>query len=540
VTVASSNGCENNYVKKQRLTNASVFSKKRGCRRQMKKLESDILFDTSHLKNQIRQRSIKGGMATMISQITMFCLNMLGTATLARLLSPADYGLIAMATVIIGFVSMFKDAGLSMATVQKVQITEAQISVLFWINIMISTFLGLVVFATAPLVANFYGNSKLINITSLLSMSFIISGLTLQHQALLRRHMMFKELAVIQVVSYIIYLLSAIVIALYGKGYWALVVGLVIQIATESVLTFWFCPWLPQMRIKASEVRSMIAFGGQLTGFNFLNYCARNIDGLLIGRIWGADALGQYSKAYGLLTLPIQQINSPISAVAIPALSRLQDDPKRYKEFYLRTVSLLTTITMPGVVYLIVMAPELVDLILGPQWEEASAIFAMLGISAIGQPIANTTGWLYISQGRTRDMFVWGVLGSSITIIAIIAGLPWGPMGVATSYTAFHLAITPLLYWFVCRKGPVCLTELVKSIIPSIITAACVFCGLFLMRILFHFEASAIALLCGLIVFVFIALGSILLTKSGRETLKDFYEIVKPLLVRVHEAFRIF
>ena len=191
----------------------------------MRSLSRRILFDSEHLSQNLAQKSVRGGAFTMTGQAIQFILRTTGTVVLARLLTPNDYGLFGMVAVIVGFAQMFKDAGLSMATVQKDSISHEQISTLFWINVLISIFLGICVLAASPLVTMFYGRPELTAVTAVLSISFIISGLMIQHQALLRRHMQFGTLAIIQIASQFITLVVTIVLALFGWRYWALVAG---------------------------------------------------------------------------------------------------------------------------------------------------------------------------------------------------------------------------------------------------------------------------------------------------------------------------
>ena len=238
----------------------------------MKILSSSILFDSTNLSSDLAGKSVRGGMATMGSQGVCFVLQMASTMVLARLLTPADFGLIAMVTVVVNFATMFKDAGLSMATVQKDKISHEQISTLFWINVLISVVLGLCVLAGSPLVAKFYGKPELTAVTAILSLSFILSGLSIQHATLLRRHMRFGNLAIVQIVSQVITLAVTILLALNGWRYWALVGGSLATALSTVVLTFIFCPWIPGRMQKGTGVRNMLKFGGHLTGFNFINY----------------------------------------------------------------------------------------------------------------------------------------------------------------------------------------------------------------------------------------------------------------------------
>jgi O-antigen/teichoic acid export membrane protein len=491
---------------------------------------NDHHFRTDHLKADLGSRTARGGVATITSQGFKFFIGMAATIVLARLLTPQDYGLVGMVAVVTGFVSMFKDMGLAVATIQKEKINAEQISTLFWINVALSVVVMLVTTAVAPGVAWFYGEPRLTMITIGFAAGFLFGGLTVQHEALLRRQMRFTALAVLEITSLVIGLGVAVMLARRGARYWALVINQLIQAITYAAGVWIVCGWIPGPPVRSSGVRSMFAFGGNLTGFHVINYFARNLDNMLIGKFWGSWQLGIYSKAYQLLLLPIDQINSPIAAVAVPALSRLADSPDRYRKAYLRILEKVAILTMPAMAFMIVCSDWIVNLILGPQWIAASRIFAVLGIVGLIQPVANTTGWLFMSQGRARDMFRWGLIGSTIMIVAIIAGLPWGAIGVALTYSSsFLFIVAPLLFWFVGRRGPVRTRDFYSAIAP---VASASLCGL-AAALLFRASTPSASMFLGMAAcFLIISISTFLILvvlPSGRLLLRDAITIISLL-----------
>ena len=288
---------------------------------------SQSVFDTKHLMTDLKARAVRGGIATMLGQGDQFIIQIASTIIMARLLVPADFGLIAMVTAITGFAILFKDLGLSMATVQRSKITHEQVSTLFWINVTVSTVITLVIFGLAPAIAWFYGEPRLTLITMVLSLVFVLGGLTVQHQALMQREMRFKALAIIRVISILAGLIAAIAFALIGISYWALVIMQITTAMFNTAGVWLLCHWRPSHPFRRVDVKDLLVFGANLTGFDIVNYFARNLDNILLGRFWGANVLGLYSKAYSIMMLPINQIRAPLNAVAIPTLSRLQNDP---------------------------------------------------------------------------------------------------------------------------------------------------------------------------------------------------------------------
>ena len=266
---------------------------------------------------------------------------------LARILTPRDFGLIAMVAAVTRFILVFKDLGLSMATVQKAEINHGQISTLFWINIAISSALMLLTMALAPGVAWFYKEPRLAWVTLALASAFIFGGLTVQHQALLRRQMRFVTLATIDISSMAAGVATGVICGLAGLGYWSLVLMQLVTPITMAAGVWIASGWRPGPPVRRSGVREMLAFGGYLTGFSVVNYFARNLDKILLGRFWGSQSVGIYTKAYFLLLLPLSQVTAPITAVVVPALSRLQNEPKRYRNYYLKAIKLIAYITAP-------------------------------------------------------------------------------------------------------------------------------------------------------------------------------------------------
>ena len=432
------------------------------------------LFDTAHLKTDLKTRSVRGGAATLAGQGALFMLQMGATVVLARLLTPADFGLLAMVTAVTGFLMMFKDMGLSMATVQQAEITHEQVSTLFWVNVVVSVGIMLATAALAPALAWFYDEPRLTWVTMALAMGIVRGGLTMLPQALLRRQMRFGALAIIQVSATTFGIGCAITAAVLGAGYWSLVV---LQLGTalgNAVLVWGVCRWIPGRPVRGAGARAMVAFGGHLTGFNVTNYFARNLDKVLIGWWWKAGPLGLYSKAYGLLMLPLRQLNMPLAAVAIPALSRLQDEPARYRNYYYKALTLLAMVTMPGVMFLVVMSEEVVLLVLGDQWLGAAPVFSILGLAALYQPVLSSVGWVYVSTGRTDRMFKWGVIASTVTALAVAVGVPFGIEGVAAAYVSCSAALFVPGLWYACKPSPVSLRGIALALWPTAVATVAV------------------------------------------------------------------
>ncbi len=495
-----------------------------------KQVNNEQYFNTDYLKADLKGRSVRGGAVTIAAQASKFILQMGSTVVLARLLAPEDYGLIGMVTVVIGFAGLFKDLGLSTATIQKSEINHKQVSTLFWINFVISCATGLVVAGLAPVVAWFYKEPRLIWITLALASSFIFSGLTVQHQALLQRQMSFTILAKITVFSMLVGLVAAVISAWYGLGYWALVL---MQIATAiaNALGVWVaCSWRPGAPLKGSGIRSMLAFGGNMTGFNIVNYFSRNLDNVLIGQYWGPQELGLYAKAYQLVLLPIQQINSPITSVALPALSSLQNQPEKYRKYYYKAMLSISSLGMPMTGFLLACADKVILTLLGEQWLGAVPIFQLLMPAAFNATIGIGQGWAYQSLGMVDRQLRWGIVSSIINVILFVIGVRWGAIGVAAAYGLSRPIF--LVGGFVyCFKGtPLRFTELARTLFqPAFASIGAAVALIGINKLLLVGINDVIALLLDFVLYCLFYFVIWIVLPNGRSTLFEMIHMIKTL-----------
>ena len=479
-------------------------------------------FDTEHLTAAIGSRTARGGVVTIVSHGLKFALSIGATAILARLLTPYDYGLIGMVVVFTGFVALFKDLGLSLATVQRPEITDEQISTLFWVNVTISVAITLLMILVAPLIGWFYGEPRLTLLTMVTATGFLFGGFAVQHEALLKRQMRFYALSVIAFASMMIGYVVGIILAWRGAGYWSLVFSQLALLASNTLGVWLVCGWRPGRPRRNTGVRSMLSFGGNITGYALINYVSKNCDSLIVGRMFGPQVLGLYTKAVQLLSLPTDQINEPLSTVSIPALSRLADSPERYRQAYLRIMEKVIMVTMPAVMLMLATADWLVLIILGPQWIDSAKILVLMSVAGLFQPVAATGGWLLVSQGRVRDMLRWSLINAPISILSIVAGVPWGVVGVAASFSLGRILVAiPLLFWFVGRSGPVRMGDFYRLLAPFTGASVCALLACLTFRRFVPIEKPIVGFVaCGVIVAistpVFLAL-----MPAGRKALAD-------------------
>jgi O-antigen/teichoic acid export membrane protein len=427
----------------------------------LRKDANDRHLATDHLLTNLKGRTISSGFVTIFSQGIQFVLSLVSIMILARLLLPQDFGLIAMVFTVTGFLKIFNDAGLSTATIQREGITHAQVSNLFWTNVALGGAISLLLAALSPVIAWFYREPRLVEVTLALCGTFLLTSSAVQHLALLKRQMRFKMVAVVEISSAVAGILVGVILAFRHHGYWSLVWMQLTTPLVSCLLAWSFSHWRPQWPKRRSGTRSLLHFGANLTASSFLYSLARGSDGLMIGRVYGPAPLGLYNRASVLLMRPVQQFIGPIEAVFVPMLSRLQTQPERYRRTVLQAYEFVAVVSFLFTGLLLGLAHPLTLAVLGRKWEMAAPIFASLTLAALCTPVGSVATWLLTSQGRGKDFLILSSITSSLTIVFFLVGLPFGPVGVALSYSAFSvIVILPVGYHIAGRQGPVTTRDL--------------------------------------------------------------------------------
>lgn len=404
----------------------------------------DDYFKTDHLRDHLKTHAVRSGGVSIASRIAATVIQMVGVVILARLLTPADFGLVAMVTAITEIFNVFKDLGLYDATIQQPHLNHEQVSTLFWINVGFGFVLTATLIAISPAIAWFYHKPELKVITVVSSLSFIFTGLSAQHLALLKRRMSFMSVSIIDVSATLVSTIAAIIFALIGFGYWSIVLRQVVLGLFIAIGAWIFCVWRPGRPARKSGIGGMLRFGANTLGYFVMNYFSTNLDKTLVGKKYGAEPLGFYSRANYLATVPGGQLSMSIFHVAVATLSKLREDPPKFRRYYLSAISSISFVGMPMSGFMVVVSRDLIYLILGPQWGRAVPLFSILGLAAGMYLLASTHGWLHVSLGRADRWMRWGVFSSVITVAGFVVGLFFGTAGVATGYTVTVIFLAPL------------------------------------------------------------------------------------------------
>lgn len=402
----------------------------------------------------LKERTIRGGLARLSAQGANFLIRLLSLMILARLLGPQEFGLVGMVTAFTGVLSLFRDFGLSSAAVQRSEVTEKQISTLFWINILVGLVLALLSAGMAPIIAGFYHDRRLFAVTIALAGGFLFNAAGVQHGVLLQRQMRFTAMSIINTASMLASAVVGIAGAKAGYGYWALV-AMTLTIPIVSTIGSWLAAgWVPGMPHGRVGIRSMMRFGGTVTLNGLVVYIGSNLEKVLIGRFWGVDAIGIYGRAYQLINIPTDNLNTAVGEVAFSALSRVQDDPSRLKSYFLKGYSLVLALTVPITIACALFADDMILVFLGPKWKDAAAVFRLLAPTVLIFAIANPLSWLLSSIGLVGRNLKLSLFIAPTMIAGYALGLRYGPKGVAFAYSAvLTLWLLPLIAY--CVRGTV-------------------------------------------------------------------------------------
>ncbi|MBO2988792.1 lipopolysaccharide biosynthesis protein [Leucobacter tardus] len=390
-------------------------------------------------------------MFTMGAQLARILLQLLSVVILARLLSPHDYGLLAIALVVVGVGEIFRDFGLTSASVQAPTLTDGQRDNLFWINSALGTGLAAIAFVAAWPVSLLTGQGELLGILQVLALVFVVNGIATQYRAQLMRALRFRALAIADIVSATLALSGAVVAALLGAGYWSLVIQQLAAATVLLVMLVAFGRWRPRRYARVHEVRGLVAFGWHLVVTGLITYGAAQIDTIVVAAKFGTTSLGLYNRAFQIVMTPLNQIRSPLTNVALPVFSRAQEHRERFDSFV--TAGQLALGYALGLPLLLVcgMAEPVVALMLGPQWEGATPLLRCFAIAGALTTLSFVGYWVYVSRGLSRQLLQYSLVSTGIRAVCIIVGSFFGVVGIGIGFAVAPAIAWPLSIWWLSR-----------------------------------------------------------------------------------------
>jgi PST family polysaccharide transporter len=389
----------------------------------------------------------------MAAQLLRIGIQTISLIVLARLLSPSDYGYVAMVAAIAGIAELVQDAGLSHAAIQAPTLTRGQRNNLFWLNLGLGAAAATAVALLAPVVAALYQEPVLTEITRWLALVFLCGGLAGQFRASLLRDMRFTAVAAVDILAAGVGLSAAIAVAAAGGTYWALVVQQV-SVGAVTCIGIWIgAGWLPGLPRRDESVRGFVSYGFHLLGAQVVNYVSMNVDTVVIGARFGAVSAGLYNRAFQMMMLPIGQLAWPAARVALPVLSRLQDDAQRFLRFLTGGQSVLLHAVMPVLLLAAVVPQQVVEILLGDGWLDLVPVFAILAVGGVFQAASFAQGWVFMATGNTRAQLRFALCTRPVVVAAVLGGSFWGPTGVAAGYSAALAVLWPVGLWWAGRAA---------------------------------------------------------------------------------------
>jgi len=401
------------------------------------------------------ETQVKSGIRwTSLSAISTVSIESIRLVVLARFLSPADFGLMAMAMVVIGLAEAYTDLGISGAIIHRQDATKEQLSSLYWLNVLIGFVAFSLVWLCIPLIVSMFREPRLLPILHVVAVVFLIAPAGKQFEILLQKELKFDVLAKRDVVAALVGFVVAIASAVSGFGVWALVHSLVATVSLKTIFLFGigWTRYRPHLHFRRSDLKGFLAFGLYQLGERSVNHTSERLDQLLIGTLLGAQALGLYNFANNLTAIPIVRINPIITKVAFPMFAKIQNDTEALRKGYLRLVRVLTTINAPLLFGIAAVAPLAVPMIFGEKWSLSIELIQVLSILAVLRSTGNPIGSLQLAKGRADLGFKWNIIFSIVCAPAILAGAILGQsFGVAISLLIVQVVMQVPGYLFMIR-----------------------------------------------------------------------------------------
>jgi teichuronic acid exporter len=420
----------------------------------------------------IRKNIFSGIFYTALSRYSNVLVSILISAVLARLLTPNEFGIVALIAVFTSFFNLLSNLGIAPAIVQNKSLTEQDISSIFSFSIAIGLFLSAIFFFIAPFIASFYNEPVLISLSRLMALGILFYSLQAVPNGLNRKMLRFKQIGIISVVVNIVCGIIAIILAYIGFSYYALVINSILTGFFTFIAYYILSPVKPSLGIQVSSIRKIARFSIFQFLFNFINYFARNADNLLIGKYFSPAALGFYDRAYRLMKMPVQNLTFVITPVLHPVLSNYQNDKKVIYDAYYKIVKFLGIIGFPLSVFLFFSASEIIRIVYGPQWVQSIAVFKLLALTIGIQIVLSSTGSIFQATNRTNLMFYAGFLGAVLIVGGIIYGVFIGKSLVSVGYgimVAFSLNFFLGFYLLIIKSLNQSLIKFLKVFIFPII-----------------------------------------------------------------------
>jgi O-antigen/teichoic acid export membrane protein len=421
-------------------------------------------FNASVPDGELRGHAIRGAGVTVLSQAFSFVVQVAATVVLARILVPADFGLVTMVTTFSLLLANFGLNGFTEAVVQREPLNDQLVSNLFWINLGGGALLTIAFAEAGPWLARFYHNTQIVAVSRGISLTILLNCASVLHLSLLQRALRFTSISKNEIAARGISVAVSIVLGSLGWGYKALVAGAIAQALSTAIGAWILCRWIPRPPQRVAGTSSMIIYAVNVYGFFLFNYIKSNLDNLLVGWHFGAIALGLYKRAFDLFYLPASQVLDPITRAAVPALCRLTNDPERRERYLLHSFSILAFVGMGLSGLLTLTGKDLTHLVLGPKWDDTGRIFTFFAPGVGAMFLYAPWRWIPLSLGHGRRYALWGVVALGVTALLFFLMLPWGAEGLAIAWSMSYWILFLPAVWYAGRPIDFRITSVIQVV----------------------------------------------------------------------------
>ncbi len=403
--------------------------------------------------------------------MVLLAITFVSTITVARLVSPRDYGLAAISVAMLSFVQIFRDFGLTNAVLRKGVIDQSELNMIFWFNVAMTTALSLLLAAAAPLVGAFY-NEPIIGWTMLASIiGFQIGGVALQHRALINRELRFGAIAMIDVTAQAGGFAVTLILAFVRHDVWALVWGSIAQNLLGAALAISLSGWRPNRPARAEALPDLLKFGANSSVYSISVFLSNNAAQLIAGYTLGSALLGQYNRAQTVFQLPNTNLIQPIAQSIAPLLTRLRADPAEYRAAYLGLVRRLCVFLMPLSMVLMGLATPLTRTLLGARWDAAGQVLTALAPALAATGVGYAINDIFITQNRSRGLRNLGLVELIVRVAAVFIGAQFGIVQTAIGFTLSTIGVIFLRVWVAGRYGPITTRDQINASLPGVAPA---------------------------------------------------------------------
>ncbi|MGF1519488.1 MAG: MOP flippase family protein [Nodosilinea sp.] len=399
----------------------------------------------------LKQKAVKGVVWTAAQNWGTQAVSLVIFFVLARLLGPADFGLVALANVFLAFMQIFLAEGFAKALIQRQQITQTHLDTVFWLNFGVSILLCGATLLGAPWIAGLFESPELAPVLRWFSVLFLITSFSTVQQAVLEREFEFRAMAIRSLIAICLSGLVGVGMALAGLGVWSLV-GQQLTYELVAAIVLWrLSDWRPGLAVGLKPLRELWNFGAMTFGFNAITFVHTRADDLLIGYFLDATALGYYSLAYRILTIMTYLLVNTSNQVALPTFSRLQDDLEQFRRAYYRVVQLTSLVAFPTFVGVALLAEPLILVIFGDQWLPTVPVLQLLSLAGIIRSITFFKSSVLLALDKPHWRLAYGAFDMVLNVVAFAIAVRWGIVAVAFAYFMRAYLVFPIGQWLVAR-----------------------------------------------------------------------------------------